>query len=301
MKSKIGLLAVYAVIILFFIYTAVHELQAKGLEQAVTTNQTSFSVLQPSQITFTPVTTIYLPIAHHIGCSTAPRLIAPADQSRLNTLIPLFQLDVGSNPLATELVLGVSRYSDFRNYTSLVYYRLSTYGIIGYRFSFNFDPDTTYYWRAWLMCGQRQGPYSEAWSFTTGSGGVILGAPQLISPISGTVFSTTTVTLQWSSVNGAVGYVLRLQPAGSSTTYIYTGLTGTQIRLRVPIANSMYEWRVAARNDYAYGEYSEQWRFTTQTALQSNSILPSEHQRLIAGDRNSIILADEDKIVEETE
>ena len=56
-------------------------------------------------------------------------------------------------------------------------------GQVSHTFSSNFLPDTTYYWRVYFICDDYpNGPYSDVWSFTTGSGGTILPAPSLQSP-----------------------------------------------------------------------------------------------------------------------
>lgn len=131
-----------------------------------------------------------------------------------------------------------------------------------FRFPWNFQPATTYYWRAWLLCGEIAGPYSEVWSFTTGSGGTILPAPTLIAPANGSTLPSLSVTLQWSAVDGAVEYLVHWRKAGEGG-YTYSWVTDTQKEIRWLEPQTSYEWWISARNDYAIGNDSETWQFTT--------------------------------------
>jgi hypothetical protein len=235
-------------------------------------SQNSAGLGYTSEITFTPVVTIYLPAAfrNYGVCSTIPTLLSPANGSSLNTIAPLFRWDNGNNPSATTLRLQVARDSGFtQSVWSL--WSSGTSGVIEFRFPRNLDPATTYYWRAWLMCGDAQGPYSEVWSFTTGSGGTILPAPALVAPINGSTVPTTTVTLQWSSVSGAVEYLVHWRQVGQGG-YNYRWVNDTQTTISWLSTNTTYEWWISARNDYAIGTDSETWQFTTPVGSSSVSL-----------------------------
>jgi hypothetical protein len=64
------------------------------------------------------------------------------------------------------------------------------------------------------MCGSTWGPSSQAWSLTTGSGGVRLPSPTLISPPNGAVLNTNTPMLEWSPVSGAINYQVHIYGSG---------------------------------------------------------------------------------------
>ena len=140
-------------------------------------------------------------------------------------------------------------------------YSYASPGIQQFRFADNLTPATKYYYRASFQCGNLQGPYSATWSFTSGSGGVVLPAPDLIAPANGSLTPTTSVTLQWSAVPDAIDYLLMWNEV-SGFSYSYTWVNGTQLTIAVN-PSTVYEWTVSARNDYGVGTASETWQFTT--------------------------------------
>ena len=193
--------------------------EARGPEEAIpdvgTTGSASISPQDPGRrtslehtaaITFTPVATTYIPAVFkcHVSCTAVPALISPPHGDSLNTLVPLFQWDSGNDPYATKLILEAAQDPDFTQDVSSFSSSYRTTGTHEYRFGWNFYPGTTYYWRAWLTCGEIKGPYSDVWSFTTGSGGAILPAPALSAPADGSALSSLPVTLRWSAVGGAL-------------------------------------------------------------------------------------------------
>lgn len=219
--------------------------------------------------TYAQTYTVHLPVAlkNYGACSAFPTLLGPANSSGLDTIIPLFRWDSGNNPNATTLRLEVAKDANFTQRVFSLWSRRSR-GIGEFRFSSNFDPATTYYWRAWLMCGDAQGPYSEMWSFTTGSGGTTLPAPALLAPANGSTVPTTPVTFQWSSVPGAVEYLVRWREVGEQWS-IVDWVNEAQISVDWLSANTTYEWWVSARNDYAIGTNSDTWQFTMPAGVSS--------------------------------
>lgn len=249
------------------------SLISTGRAKFPSNHQSTGNLGHTSEITFTPAFTIYLPgaLKGYGGCSTIPALISPTDGSNLSTLIPLLRWDSGNAPHVTALRLQIAQDPDFARKVSSLWYGMAT-GVGAWRFPFNLDPATTYYWRAWLLCGETEGPYSEVWSFTTGSGGTILPAPTLIAPANGSTLPSLPATLQWSAVDGTVDYLVQFRKVGEGGTGL-TLVTETQTQLSWLDANSSYEWWVSARNSYAYGEDSEIWQFTTPAESSSVSTL----------------------------
>lgn len=207
---------------------------------------------------------VYLPAVFrgYPGCSTIPTLIQPQNGSTLSTIAPLYVWDDGSDPFATGFRLQVARDPQFSHGAGSV--RTSIHGEYEFRFSTNLEPSTTYYWRAYLVCGDERGPYSDVWSFTTGSAGTILPAPVLVAPADGSAVPSTVATLQWSSVPGAVDYLVCWRQVGLGG-YNYEWQSGTQQAAYLS-NNSTYEWWVSARNDYAIGTDSPKWQLTTGPA-----------------------------------
>lgn len=214
--------------------------------------------------------TVYLPLVlkNYGGCSVIPELRSPANGSRLNTIAPLFRWYVEDNPYVTSFYMEVAEDPDFEFPVVGLYASGDVVGEQEFRVTQNLDPATTYYWRARVACGELDGPYSAVWSFTTGSGGTILNAPTLISPTNGSQLTTTVATLRWQAVPGAVEYLVRWRRVGS-LGYSFMWVSGTQATLRQLSPNTTYEWWVAARNEYAIGNSSATWRFTTGTSSSS--------------------------------
>ncbi len=195
-------------------------------------------------------------------CRQTPTLLAPADGATLDTLIPLFQWDAG-HPIYARLVkLYVARDPDFAPLSA----SMSTSAVEGegsFRFPSNFEPGTTYYWRTQFVCRNGvEGPWTEAWSFITGTEGEILPAPVQQSPANGSVVDRSTLELAWNSVPGAVRYLVRWREVGSLGN-MYRWTTETRIKPFGIQSGKDYEWWVAAVSDYAIGEESPKWQFTT--------------------------------------
>ena len=210
--------------------------------------------------------TVYLPLVQRNFslCGTIPTLLSPANESILNTLIPLFRWDNGT---ATEATAGRLQVASDPNFLQPVT-TLSFGGYPGeydFRFPRNFDSGGTYYWRAWLLCGDLQGPYSDTWSFTAGSGGVVLSAPTLIAPSNNSTQPATGVTLQWTPVSGATGYLVRWSKTDTGG-YNYHWVDEASYYIDWLDGDTTYRWWVSAYNDYAIGADSETWRFTTTSA-----------------------------------
>lgn len=206
----------------------------------------------------------YLPlIMRHFraACAGAPRLISPANGANLNTLIPTFRFMAGSPAGAFSYVnLYLDSHPDFADPT---YASIGTIATdISLQWTENLNPATAYYWRVQETCDGRNGPYSPTYHFVTGSGGVLLPAPTLTSPISGTVGLTRPVTLRWQPVAGAVSYIVHVRPAGMQGGWLLHP-TGTSHVWRNAQPNTAYDWSVQAMNNYAFGAESALWRFAT--------------------------------------
>jgi hypothetical protein len=178
----------------------------------------------------------------------------------LTTLVPTLVYMRGTAPVSQTVIY----IADNSNFNASVVYATSggMYGPFSLKLFDNLQPATKYYWHVRDQCGAVYSPYSTVFTFTAGSGGVLLPAPTLIKPVSGTVGLIKPVTLTWTSVAGAAGYQVHYGRVGSgSYTLLETG--GTSYVLNSINPNSTYEWWVVAYNSYAYGTPSLRWRFTT--------------------------------------
>ena len=247
------------------------------------------AALPPAQasVTISPAALAYLPLLRGrplmptntptptstpvAGCTTAPILLDPPDGAALDTLIPLFRWDFGNNPQATwfRIEVGLDQ-----GLTQPVYW-MRTWGLLRgisqWRIDINLDPATTYYWRAYLGCGDTQGPYSQVRSFTTGSGAQIPPAPALLSPTDGATLAGTSVTIRWAPVSATVEYELNYTRDYRNYYYIMVPGTETQTDVTSLRPNTTYEWWVRARNGYAWGAEPAHWHFTTGPSGSSAS------------------------------
>jgi hypothetical protein len=254
-----------------------------GLVTSLTDPHNLASVDYTSGLAITPALTAYLPMLYwgYPPCAVAPALTSPANKANLDTRIPLFAWDSRYDPGATELHLDIWRNPELTDWAYGLRSDDQTQGTQQWRIDVNLSPSTTYYWRAYLMCGSTQGPHSEVWSFTTGSGGTTLPGPDLLSPADGSNVCGALLpapdpgggsqcfggaTLQWSPVTGATGYRVdcvydreheTIIVAGSETK-VYVGWADTGYAPHCP---GSCGWWVQARNDYAWGEESERWDF----------------------------------------
>ena len=103
-------------------------------------------------IKLAPPYNLYLPLIKTgpPPCSVPPTLLSPANGSSLDTLIPMFEWNSGTDPAATQFMMYVARDPGFTQVVSSLGFG-SGQGLGNYRFWSNFDPATTYYWRAWLI------------------------------------------------------------------------------------------------------------------------------------------------------
>lgn len=114
------------------------------------------------------------------------------------------------------------------------------------------------------------GPYTDVWSFTTGSGGTILAAPTLVAPADNSTLPSTEVTLRWSAVAGAEGYVVSWRQVGAAGRN-FSWVTDPERTVTWLTPGTTYEWWAEAYNDYAIGAASATWEFTLPAAVSTAS------------------------------
>ena len=219
-----------------------------------------------SPITATTPITVYLPIVLQDYDSALPQLTSPSNGAVLDTLIPTFIWDMGTQPPNT---VGCLALDTTPNPTGC---KMSFFIITKSQWvmSYNLEPSTVYYWRVGAVYNSDyDNPnWSEERSFTTGPvGGMILPAPVLVSPANNSIVSSTDVTLTWQSVVGAIEYDVLFHALDTDRWFSFGKRTDPQLIIYgfSPLT-SMYghnfDWFVTARNDYAWGDHSASWKFT---------------------------------------
>ena len=90
--------------------------------------------------------------------------------------------------------------------------------------------------------------------------------PAPSSPANGATGVSSLPTLQWSAVPWADSYVVELSTSPSFATLFYTGYSESTTHKPTEILaeNTLYYWRVRARNACGFGTISPVWSFTTR-------------------------------------
>lgn len=190
--------------------------------------------------------------------SAYPILIAPTDKSSLGTIAPLFEWQNSAQPEATITRLEMALDPAFTQIRNNLYSSTSE-SFVSFRFSWNLEPATTYYWHMWYENGDQIGPFSPVWSFTTGANGQILPPPEQLTPANNSSSPAGEISFSWSPVTGASEYLLHWNPVGETWSYI-TWVTNTEETIYLD--PGIYEWSVAALNEYAIGDPSTPWQIT---------------------------------------
>jgi hypothetical protein len=122
---------------------------------------------------------------------------------------------------------------------------------------------TQYHWRVKGKNAAGWGSFPPAWTFTT----VPLppAAPALLSPADGAPNQPLTPTLMWNPAAGASTYRLQLAPDSLLGTLIVddSTLTDTSHQAGSLSRNTLYFWRVSAKNGGGTSPWSDRRSFTT--------------------------------------
>ncbi|MEX0720334.1 MAG: T9SS type A sorting domain-containing protein [Balneolaceae bacterium] len=125
------------------------------------------------------------------------------------------------------------------------------------------DYNTQYYWRVRAENEAGDGPWSEAWNFTT-----IIAQPgitQLSQPVNNSESISTFPTLEWNEAARAESYLLELSAnVEFSDTIIDTVLSDTAYSVNNRLTRgAAFYWRVKTLNAGGESDWSETWNFTT--------------------------------------
>lgn len=203
---------------------------------------------------------LYLPII--IRDPAVPKLVSPENGSNLDTLIPVFVSEAMPIPDSIRIRVDISKNSDFSTYDGAA---LPTSPITS-ELVYNLEPDTLYYWRAYVYDRENdiRYSYSEVWSFTTPKGGILPEAPSLISPVDNSLIKTGPVILECDQVPTANGYRFVFQGDNDLITYfIHSDMPQLTPQDDWISPGTNYQWWVIAKNEYGYGDPSNTWYFHT--------------------------------------
>ena len=122
---------------------------------------------------------------------------------------------------------------------------------------------TDYYWRVRANGAQGSSEWSAIWSFTTAKSQ--LAQPQLVSPDDGAKNVSTSPTLDWTNVSGALSYSLQYTTDSKfqSNVVEFRGIARPPYSLTGLSANETYYWRIQAVDMGGTSEWSNDRKFTT--------------------------------------
>jgi photosystem II stability/assembly factor-like uncharacterized protein len=199
---------------------------------------------------------------------SAPTLASPANNSVNISPTPTLTWNVSSG--ATQYKVQISTVPIFSVISDSATITSTNYSVPSGKLS----PGYTYYWRVNASNNYGTSPWSSVWNFSTS---VLPPAPTLISPANGTLGTTQTPTLTWSSIPGILNYRVQISTVPDFAIITDSSTLSTN-QYTVPAGklsmNITYYWRVCARNSFGWGAYSIVWYFIPMTS--SFNLISSE-------------------------
>lgn len=126
----------------------------------------------------------------------------------------------------------------------------------------------TFYWRVRIRLNEKAGVWSDIWQFSTG-----LAYPILSKPENNSENAPNTIYLIWLSTEGANVYHLQVSKSNEFDTLIYEKDSIADVKRDVYNLdyNTIYFWRVKAKDDYGESPWSKIWNFKTQRTQNQQS------------------------------
>ena len=130
-------------------------------------------------------------------------------------------------------------------------------------------PETTYHWKVYPIKRNQAGPWSEVWSFTTGSEDSEPETPTsvtLISPVDEADKVSTDLEFTWNPFSETSEYTYQLSDNSTFSSVITEAtVSDTSYTPEGLEHQKKYHWRVKVSDDSEGDTWSETWSFTTGT------------------------------------
>ncbi len=146
---------------------------------------------------------------------------------------------------------------------------------------------TAYQFQVMTVCGSGSSSYASPITFTTGAPATC-AVPTGLSTSS---ITTSSATLNWTAVSGAVSYSVQWKLASASTWTTITGVTGTSSSLTGLNSATAYQFQVSTVCSAASSANSSTVNFTTSTASTcSDNYEPNNSRNSAYGVASNITL-----------
>ncbi|MFK7785555.1 MAG: fibronectin type III domain-containing protein [Crocinitomicaceae bacterium] len=139
----------------------------------------------------------------------------------------------------------------------------------------NLLPNTVYYWRVRASDGVTWGQYSSPWSFTTNT---LENFSLLLPPNNSINQPFASLTFDWSDVSGATGYEVEIDSSQTFTVnpQIFSSTTSSYTVINLN-EGTAYFWRVRATDGSSWGQWSNFWKFTTESTTSTDELAGLTH------------------------
>jgi hypothetical protein len=134
---------------------------------------------------------------------------------------------------------------------------------------------TKYYWRVNAKNTVGTNNWSTIWNFTTLT--VTPSSPVLLAPVNNAVGQAVALKLNWNASTGTNSYKIQVSTSSTFSTLIVNDslITTTSLQVTGLANNTIYYWRVNAKNTNGTSSWSPVWNFTTLISLPAVPVLLS--------------------------
>jgi hypothetical protein len=188
----------------------------------------------------------------------APTLVAPEDEAT-KVEIPIVWFEWNAVEGATRYLLQISKDEDFENVLQEETNLIETRNII---VGFDYEPNTTYYWRAQAYNAEGSSDWSEIFEFTTWVYPPDL--PTIISPKDKATEIPVDVTLEWEGSENTDYFMLEIfDDPLLQNKIVEENVTGNSYDLEALDNYNVYTWRLKAVNEASESEWTRNYTFRT--------------------------------------
>ena len=194
---------------------------------------------------------------------SAPTLSSPASGSTQTSSSINFQWVAAA---------GANNYDLYIRNSSGAFFDSWVGNVLSYTVSGFPGDGTQYSWSVYPRSADGIGTQSGIWTFTSGGSSTDPSAPTLSSPANGSTQSGTSITFQWTAVDGANNYDLYIRNSSGIFFDTWVGNVTSYTVGGFPTDGTQYSWSVYPRSNAGIGTQSEIWTLTSSGSGGSSGI-----------------------------